>query len=327
MTQVSAARRNPFAGDNAALARVWPTPDLLRLSPWRSALAFAGDWACIVASFAAAVVWPHWAVYALAALVIARSQLALSVLMHEGAHHLLARRRRLNDALGQWLAAGPLWLSLRSYRSGHLRHHRVPMQTHDPVALVFELHTLPVSRAQLAERLLAYASGLGYARTVLRLARGDFRASMPATRKTRGQALGELASMLGTNGLGLGALWAVGQPGLYVGLWLLPAVTLLPFFGQMRALFEHGGLTANADQSQNARSMAGPSWQSFFCGPHAVYHHIEHHLYPRVPHYHLHAVHVQLQVQGLLSPARVLRGYGQVLREVSTSASSNKPIS
>ena len=327
MTRPSSARRNPFAGDNATLARVLPPPSALQLSPWRSALAFAGDWACIAASFAAAVIWPHWAVYALAAVLIARSQLALSVLMHEGAHHLLARRRGLNDALGQWLAAGPLWLSLRSYRSGHLRHHRVPMQAHDPVALVFDLHALPVSRAQLAKRLLAYACGLGYARTVLRLARGDFRAAMPATPKTRHQALGELASMLGTNGLGLALLWAWGQPGLYVGLWLLPAVTLLPLFGQVRALFEHGGLPASADQSQNARSMPGPTWQSFLFGPHAVYHHIEHHLFPRVPHYHLRTVHLQLLAQGVLPPARVLRGYGQLLREVSTRAASNTPIS
>ena len=50
MTRPSSAWRNPFAGDNATLARVRPPPSALQLSPWRSALAFAGDWACIAAS-------------------------------------------------------------------------------------------------------------------------------------------------------------------------------------------------------------------------------------------------------------------------------------
>ena len=72
----------------------------------RVGAALAGDWLMIAVAFAVAIAFAHPLVYALAAIVIARSQLALAVMMHEAAHGLLARNRRVNDALGQLFAAG-----------------------------------------------------------------------------------------------------------------------------------------------------------------------------------------------------------------------------
>lgn len=316
---------NPLAGDNAALAAFQPSADVFRLQPWRAGLALLADWSLIALAFALAMYAAHPVAYGVAAILIARSQLALSVVMHEGAHGLLARRRGLNDGVAQLLAAGPLWLSLRSYRSSHLKHHRAPMDAQDPVAQVFGMGRVPRQPLRLGLWLLAYACGVGYAMTVFKMLRGDFRAAMPKTAKSPAYVAWELVSMLASNGLVLALLVLAGQPWLYVGLWLLPSVTLLPLLGQMRAIFEHGGMPPSTDQSRNARSMVAPTWQSFLCGPHAVHFHIEHHLYVRVPFYHLASVHQQLAQQQLLPTHHLYTGYGQVLRDITRSTEQARP--
>jgi fatty acid desaturase len=249
--------------------------------------------------------------------MIARSQLALGVMMHEAAHGLLMQNRRTNDMLGQMLTAGPLWLSLRTYRAGHLKHHRAPMSCDDPVALVFGIHDYPVTRRKLAIRLLAYACGAGYLATVVKLMRGEFRQAMPKVVKSPASVAGELVSMLVSNGLLFGILACAGHPLLYVWLWIVPSVTLLPLAGQVRAIFEHAGLPVSDDQSQNARTIVQRSWQTFLFGPHAIHYHIEHHLFMRMPFHNLRAVHQQLVQQGLLPVGNLYAGYGAVLRDVS----------
>ncbi|MDR2837450.1 MAG: fatty acid desaturase family protein [Azonexus sp.] len=292
-----------------------PDARLFRLQPWSNALALAADWALIALSFALASVAPHPLVYLLAAIVIARSQLALTVIMHEAAHGLLAPGRR-NDTLGQWLAAGPLWLSLASYRAGHLKHHRAPMAPDDPVARIFAVDDYPLTRRQLTGRLLAHACGLGYCQTAYKLLRGDFRDALPKVPKSPALVIRELASMLTGNVLLFAALALAGHPLMYVGLWILPSLTLLPLAGQIRAIFEHAGLPANADQSLNARTIVKPSWQTFLCGPHGIHYHIEHHLFPRLPFHNLPRLHQQLAQQGLLAANLLYTGYGAVLRDV-----------
>ncbi|HDR9585286.1 fatty acid desaturase family protein [Burkholderia stabilis] len=305
------------AGSNAELARFVPDPALFRVNALRVGAALAGDWLMIAAAFAGAIAFAHPLAYACAAIVIARSQLALAVMMHEGAHGSLARSRRINDVLGQVFAAGPLWLSLRTYRAGHLKHHRAPMQADDPVALLFGVHDYPVTRRQLIGRLLAYACGIGYVTSVVKLARGEFAHALPKVRKSRAYAVWEVASMLAANGVLFGALALAGHPLLYVALWIAPSVTLLPLAGQVRAIFEHAGLPAGADQSRNARTIGRRSWQTFLFGPHAIHFHIEHHLFARMPFHNLPIVHRQLAQRQLLPDANLYAGYGAVLRDVS----------
>jgi len=291
---------------------------LRRLSPWRSALALALDWAMIALCFAAAIRYPHPLVYLLAALLVARTQLALAVMMHEGAHGLLARRQTHNDRLAQLCAAGPLFLSLFAYRQGHLQHHRAPMADDDPVAIVFGIADYPVSRRRLAARLLRDVTGIGYVLAVRdALRRRRARVSESGVPAPAGHLPLVLGSIAVSNGVLLGTLAALGHAGLYLGLWLLPALTFLQLFARIRAIAEHAGYPACADQRHNARSIVHRSWQTFFCGPHAIHYHIEHHQYVRVPFYRLPDVHRWMRAHGQLPAANLYRGYGAVLREVS----------
>ncbi|MFJ2686717.1 fatty acid desaturase family protein [Pseudomonas sp. NPDC087342] len=305
------------AGDNPALNAFIPPAELFALKPWRALLALLADWGLIAASLVAAATWPHPVTYLLAAIIIARSQLALAVIMHESAHGVLLRRQGLNDLIGQLFAAGPLFLSLKTYRAGHLKHHLAPMQHDDPVVAVFGLGDFPLPRGKLAIKLLADIGGVGYFISACKFARGDYREIMPKVEKSPGYMAWEIFSMLLSNGLLFGVLSAYGHAGLYLGLWLLPAITLLPFMGRVRAIMEHAGLPACDDQSQNARSIVRANWQTFVFGPHAVHYHIEHHLFVRMPFYHLHRVNQQLVAQQLVPAGNLYNGYVEVLRDVS----------
>jgi fatty acid desaturase len=293
------------------------------LAPWRSALALALDWALILACFAGAIRWPSLAMDLAAAVLIARTQLALAVMMHEGAHGLLARDRRVNDLVGQLFAAGPLLLSMFAYRRGHLQHHRAPMADDDPVARVFGIGDYPVTRRELAWRLFKDASSIGYfltLRDLLAARRRGSPAASPspaASRSNRGDGALAVGAIVLTNGMLFGGLAALGHPWLYLGLWIAPALTWLQLFARIRAITEHAGHGPNEDQRQNARTIMRPNWQTFFCGPHAIHFHIEHHRHVRVPFYRLRAVHDQMRREGQLPVANLYRGYGQVLKDVT----------
>ena len=294
----------------------------VELSPWRAFGALAADWALIVGCLACAARFPSAWVYLGAAVLIARTQLALAVLMHESAHGLLSRRRRVNDFVGQVFAAGPLVLSLFVYRSGHLKHHRAPMASDDPVAVVFGIGDYPVPRWKLVVRLFGDLTGVGYVITMTKLLSGAHqRVLRPLSEPARHRGFVVL-SILVTNGLLLGALVALGHPWLYLGLWLLPALTLLQVMARVRAIMEHAGYPPGDDQRKNARTIVRPSWQTFFFGPHAVHFHIEHHAHVRVPFYRLREVHRAMAANGLLPRANLYRGYGQILQEVTNARSS-----
>ena len=291
---------------------------LTRINPWQSGFALALDWAFIAGCFAAVIFAPHPLVYLIAAILIARTQLALSVLMHESAHGVFHPNRRVNDVIGQLFAAAPLSMSLFAYRAGHLQHHRAPMANNDPVAVVFGIADYPVTRRELAWRLLKDLTGIGYALSVRDFARGKFRHVMPQRKPAPSTTAFVLVSILGAHAALFGTLYALRHAGLYLGLWLLPSLTFLQVFARIRAITEHAGYPACEDQTRNARTIVRPGWQTFFCGPHAIHYHIEHHEHVRVPFYHLQQVHDLMAAQGVLPAENLYRGYGQVLKAVTT---------
>lgn len=295
-------------------------PDhLTTISNPRALLAIALDWALIAACFAAAMRFPHPLTYLLSAILIARTQLALAVIMHESAHGTLLSNRRLNDIAGQLFAAAPLLLVMDFYRSGHLQHHRAPMAPDDPVATIFGIDDYPVTRNELAWRLFKDVTSLGYLISLCKLARGKPSGARPrrAPAAGKGQRAFALASIVALHAALIGALYATGHGMLYLWLWIVPAVTFLPLFGRIRAITEHAGYPASDDQRMSARTVVQRSWQTFFVGPHRIHHHIEHHEYPRVPFYHLAAVHALMAEQGRLPRANLYRSYAHVLRDVS----------
>ena len=98
--------------------------------------------------------------------------------------------------------------------------------------------------------------------------------------------------------------------GLYLVLWVVPAVTVLQAILRLRAACEHGAAVDLSSPLTAARTHlpgARADWllARLLLFPHHVNYHVEHHLYPAAPHYHLPRLHALLVSRGLLAGAEV----------------------
>jgi fatty acid desaturase len=96
----------------------------------------------------------------------------------------------------------------------------------------------------------------------------------------------------------------------YIALWVVPLLTVLQPVLRLRAVFEHGAvddLGSPLTAARTNRTWGSPAnWAGrLVLFPHHVNYHLEHHLYPAVPHYHLPAVHRLLLEKGALRDAEV----------------------
>ena len=101
-------------------------------STWKSVALIAHAWILILGVIAIVAVWPNPFTFLLAVAIIGSRQLGLSILMHDGAHGLLANGAKLNMALSQWLCAYPVFAETQAYRRYHLQHHAHTQQDDDP---------------------------------------------------------------------------------------------------------------------------------------------------------------------------------------------------
>lgn len=283
----------------------------------KSLTALVLDWALIGFCFAASAYFESFFVYAISAVLIARTQLALAVLMHESAHGILIRNRNWNDRIGQIFTAGPLTVSLYDYRTGHLKHHQAPMVHDDPVAVIFKINDYPVSKKELAWRLFKDLTSISYFASVYEFLSGKHKNLLLRKNLSLKTKLFVAVSIFSFHCVLLGVLTFYGHMGLYFGLWILPSLTILQVFARIRAITEHAGYPPNKDQTLNARSIVRSNWQTFFCGPHNIHYHIEHHQYARVPFYRLKEAHDILFSRGELPSENLYSGYGKVLKDVT----------
>ena len=83
--------------------------ELLQMRDWRSWLTVACNWGIVLGAMALVAVWPNPLTTIAALFVIGARQLGLAVLMHDASHHALFSNRQVNDWVGSWLAAYPIW--------------------------------------------------------------------------------------------------------------------------------------------------------------------------------------------------------------------------
>lgn len=307
----------------------------------RASLTIAGDWLLIALNFAAVIYVPHILTYIICFILAARHQLAFAVLMHDGSHRRLFKSTKINDWVGQFTVAAPLFFSMYSYQKLHLKHHREPLAPDDPDLSLTGGY--PVSKASFLRKILRDAFGISYFKFIryfLYMARENFKKSAalkaqntisgennpttsPQTNKlitvsTKGGLLSLptiIFSILLVNGLMILALSLWASAWLYVFFWLLPMFTVLQVLLRIRGITEHSGYQPNPDQRLNARTVVNPI-QTFFFAPHNVNYHIEHHIYPAVPFFNLPRLHKIFLERNLIPPQNLYRGYRQVLREL-----------
>ena len=290
---------------------------LLEMQDWRSWGSMASNWGIVFASLALVAAWPNPLTVVLALFLIGARQLGMAVLMHEASHRSLLSHRRLNDQVGNWLNAYPVWSDLDRYRPYHLKHHARTGTDLDPdLGLITPF---PIKKSSFRRKVWRDLSG----QTGIKIAKATYARTFgrwddPVARRA---AVGSLV----TNALLFAGCATFASPWLYL-LWVGAWLTTNQLVTRIRSIAEHA-LTPDAEEPYgHTRTTLLRWWERLLVGPNCVNYHIEHHLLITVPHYKLAQMHALLRERGLLEGACITLGYPEVLR-TATSRGEHEPAS
>ena len=292
---------------------------LTQLSNWRSVLALSQT-LLIIAAAATFALWsgPSFAVL-LAVLVIGVAQHGLFILAHEAAHYRLFKQRDVNDVVGRMvgMAGG---VSMCTYRITHRLHHNHLYTAEDPDTAIHGGYPRGVKYLwkKLAQdvvglnayKTFAYFFGAPALNAATNKAARPLDDTSPALRASaRTDRWFVLAFHLAAPAL-CAVIWGWQGAAWYLVLWTLPLLTVLQPVLRLRAICEHGATTDFSSPLTAARTnrtwgSAGNWLGRALLFPHHVNYHLEHHLYPAVPHYHLPQLHRLLRDKGALQGAEV----------------------
>jgi fatty acid desaturase len=299
---------------------------LLRINPLASAWMMASNWLLVFAAMALVAWAPNPLTIVVALFVIGARQLGMAIVMHEAAHRTLFRNRRLNDWVGNWLAAYPVWADVGPYRTYHLLHHSRTGTDQDPdlgLAAPF-----PITRASFRRKVWRDLSG----RTGWKQARAVFLRDIGRSRGRNQRALGmnageqpdvgwhKLVPVATTNAVLLGVLTSAGYPALYL-LWAVAWLTTYRLVTRIRSIAEHGMVPDRLDPLRNTRTTLAGWWERVLVAPNRVNFHLEHHLLMTVPHHNLPALHRLLRARHAIDESCLTTGYVEVLRLATASPS------
>lgn len=314
----AAARRRIAPAVVARLTRVdpvrgwWTVANTFGLLALLAALGIAG-WN---------LVWPPL----LALVLMPAAQHRLAILSHEATHYRLFQSRAMNDGIG-WLASALIGVSVYGYRVIHRIHHNHLYEKIDPDMPLQAGY--PRGRTYLYRKLAKDVAGFTFWKNYA------YFFGAPAMNRDTGGRGGKSGDPLADTtpalrrkamvdrwrvllfqlALFAGFTWA-GWLHFYLVLWVLPLLTLYQAVLRLRAVCEHGAPADTASPLTAARTnVAVPLLARFYLFPHHVNYHIEHHLYPAVPHYRLPELHRELRRSGLLDAAEV-RAFKDTLARV-----------
>lgn len=274
-------------------------------------------WAVIAAAMVVFALWPNPLSFLAAVMVVGGRQLGLAILMHDAAHGVLFRRKRLNDWVGQWLCAYPVVTDLLLYRPYHLRHHRFTQQAEDPDLVLSA--PFPTTRASLRRKILRDLSGrTGYQRRKAQLIEAWGERGLPWHLR-----LARLEDRLGgallVNAALFVALTLLGRWWLYPLLWLAPLLTWYQLVSRIRNIAEHAVVPDDDDPLLNTRTTLADPLTRLLLAPYWVNYHLEHHLFPFVPCWRLQRVHRLLLAKGQGGRMELRRSYREVMRRATSA--------
>lgn len=292
-----------------------------RISPLRTTASVLWSFGLIALTAAVPILWWNPVTVGLAVVVMAGLQHGLFVLAHTAAHYRLYESRGLNDLVGRTCGV-LIGVSMCSYRVLHRLHHNhlyekidpdMPLIAGYPRGRAYLLKKLGRDLAGLtAHKTYAYFFGLPMQNTETDAQNRPLDDTSPRMRQAAFRDRWVVVSFHASAPV---AAIATGWGWEYIVLWALPLVTVMQALLRMRAVLEHGAVDDTSSPLTAARTNLAPAWIRWWLFPHQVNYHIEHHLYPAVPHYRMPAIHKALHEAGALDGAEVLP-LGQALRKI-----------
>ena len=255
----------------------------------------------------AGVAWFPWTVVP-AFLLMGRAHAQLASLMHEAAHRLLFRSKRVNDVVGRWLLGFPSFTSTDAYRRVHMAHHRQEFGPDEPDVALYRGY--PISRDSLRRKLVRDATG----RTGIRLMRA-FLANRTSTDQRVRRTFWKIMAV---QGVLLAAAIASGHWWVYPVLWLGPYLTVWRVINRLRSIAEHGGMVMSSDRRQTTHSVAQHPLARFWMVPFHIGWHLAHHVDAGVPFRNLPRYHRALEEAGYVDASLQYPTYRSLWRSLAS---------
>lgn len=271
--------------------------DLRRIDDRRNAGAVVLCWAQAALVVGGAAWWGNPFGYALAVVLMGFTFARFAILAHEAAHKLLFTNKTLNDQVGRWLLAYPVFVPLEAYRRSHFAHHKDEFGPNEPDMGLYVGY--PISRASLRRKLTRDAVGISGWKNLKPLLRAT---TSPTARPVALRILGTQAALL------LVAT-AAGRPELYLGLWLLPWMTSWRVINRLRAIAEHGGMERSDDRRRTTHHVEQSWLARLTIVPYNTGWHLAHHVDMGVPWRRLPDLHDELVASGWVTPDYVYPSY------------------
>lgn len=275
---------------------------LRRISDLRNVGSVVLTWGQAVATVGVAVWLDNPLVWVAAFLLMGPVHARFAIIAHEAAHKLLFTNKRANDLVGRWLLAYPALVPFDVYRRSHFAHHREEFGPNEPDLNLYEGY--PITRRSFARKLRRDAVGISgwkNLRGLLRALRG---------RSSRPVALRILAGQL----VVLAPLVLIGRPELYLFLWLAPWMTVWRVINRLRAIAEHGGMTASKDRRLTTHHVRQTWPARFALVPFNTGWHLAHHVDMGVPWRNLPRLHDELVAAGWVTESLVYPNYRALWR-------------
>lgn len=235
--------------------------------------------------------------------------------VHDLSHRLFSKDLKLNDLLGNLLAAGFTGNHIQAYRRIHFQHHAHNGSARDPEYISFEKVR---QQGGLGRYVMSYALGLQAPRLFKKYyASGESAATSPSaanpTPSEPPQRHGWKDKWpIPVTQLALfSAFTWIGQAPWLYGLWVYQAVTWSPLLSGLRFMVEHPG------ESDVTVTTLSPLLERIFFAPFNFNYHFEHHVWPTLPPYQLQAAHRYLRSQGYYTRHSETLGRGFLQQLVS----------
>ena len=288
-------------------------------SNWHATWLLVHCWGVIFTTWAACALWTNPVVVAVGVLIVGTRQLGLTVLNHEGAHHLLYSNRALNDWVSEWILNRPLFgASVHGYRKSHLEHHKHTQQQGDPDLVLSA--PFPITKTSFRRKVWRDLSGQTGWKQRKELVVSAFRPAGGPISVRLNRAAYRLGPNLLINMAFLAGFVAYGVWYLYFLLWLLPSMTWLLFISRLRNIGEHACVVDNDDRLRNTRTTHASWLERMFIAPYWVNYHLEHHLLVSCPCYRLRRAHRILMAGGHGTAMDLQPSYAHVIRLATATA-------
>lgn len=265
--------------------------EMRRIPSFRNGISVVSCWLQVAAVVVGAVSLDHPASWVLAFVLMGRAHAQLAALMHEAAHRMLLRNRKLNDFVGRWFLGFPSLTPIDSYRRAHMAHHREEFGPNEPDIPLYRGY--PIPRDSFRRKLIRDVTG----QTGWKLNKGLFRAARAEDRSVRFQARGIIGCQLVL--IALGTMF--GHPWLWLILWFAPFLTVWRVTNRLRAVAEHGGMVRSEDRRNTTHSVRQHIVARFLMVPYWIGWHLAHHVDSGVPMRNLPKLHRALVASGYIT--------------------------